>query len=96
MGLSVDVSYLEVYNECLRDLLRDSDQEECKYEIKVGTDRQRTVTNLTIESFDPTNPGAILAVLALTAKRRATASTGMNASSSWSHSVVSLRMCAKM
>jgi len=92
---SMDVSFLEIYNEALRDLLRDNQKEECKHEIKVGSDGRRTVTNLTIIPTDPNDKEAVDTILALAAKRRSTAATGMNATSSRSHSVFTLHMTAK-
>ena len=40
----VEVSFLEIYNDLLRDLLRADNNEECKHEIRVGSDGRRTVT----------------------------------------------------
>jgi len=94
-SFSMEMSFLEIYNECLRDLLRDNTKEESKHAIKVGSDGRRTVTNLTIKSIDPNDRNAIEAVLALGAKRRSTASTDMNATSSRSHSVFTLHLTAK-
>ena len=94
-SFSVDVSFLEIYNEVLRDLLRDNPKEECKHEIKVGSDGRRTVTNLTMRQIDPTDREAVEAVLTLAAKRRSTAATDMNETSSRSHSVFTLNMTAK-
>ena len=92
---SMELSFLEIYNESVRDLLRDNSKEEGKHEIKVGGDGRRTVTNLTVKSIDPNDRGAVEAVLALAAKHRSTASTDMNASSSRSHSVFTLHLNAK-
>ena len=92
----VEVSFLEIYNEILRDLLREKSSDgESKHEIKVGSDGRRTVTNLTVMPIDPNDSDAVEAVLTLAAKRRATASTDMNATSSRSHSVFTLDMTAK-
>ena len=92
---SMELSFLEIYNKSVRDLLRDDSKEEGKHEIKVGGDGRRTVTNLTVKSIDPNDRGAVEAVLALAAKHRSTASTDMNASSSRSHSVFTLHLNAK-
>jgi kinesin family protein C1 len=62
---NMDVSFLEIYNESIRDLLRDNPKEESKHEIKVGSDGRRTVTNLTIKSIDPNNKSEVDGVLAL-------------------------------
>ena len=94
-AFGVNVSFLEIYNESLRDLLGDNEKGDIKHEIKVGGDGRRTVTNLTVIPIDPSDNGAVEAVLALAAKRRSTASTDMNATSSRSHSVFTLSMTAK-
>ena len=87
--------FLEIYTECLRDLLRDTRKTECKHEIKVGSDGRRTITNLTVKSVDLSDHTAINTVLALGAKHCAPTSTSMNAKSSWSHSILNLNMIAK-
>ncbi|KAL9190447.1 hypothetical protein ACHAXT_007658 [Thalassiosira profunda] len=92
---AMEVSFLEIYNEAIRDLLRENAREECKHDIKVGSDGRRTVTNLTIKPLDPSDREAVEAVLALAAKRRSTASTDMNATSSRSHSVFTLNLTAE-
>ena len=92
---SMEVSFLEIYNESLKDLLRVNMGQECKHEIKVGSDGRRTVTDLTVKVIDPNDRAAVDGILALAAKRRATASTDMNATSSRSHSVFTLNMTAK-
>ena len=94
-AFGVNVSFLEIYNESLRDLLGDNEKGDIKHEIKVGGDGRRTVTNLTVLPIDPSDNAAVEAVLALAAKRRSTASTDMNATSSRSHSVFTLSMTAK-
>ena len=79
---SMDVSFLEIYNEALRDLLRENQTEETKHEIKGSSDGgRRRVTNLTIIPTDPNDKEAVESILALAAKRRSTAATGMNATS---------------
>jgi len=99
---SVEMSFLEIYNESLRDLLRDNrkeehnnGKEECKHEIHMSSDGRRSVTNLTVISINPNDCASIDAILALAAKRRSTVSTDMNATSSRSHSVFTLNLTAK-
>ncbi len=92
----VNVSFLEIYNEAIRDLLRDAKSNECKHDIKVdSSDGRRTVTNLTVKRIDPADANCVDALLSLAAKRRSTASTDMNAVSSRSHSVFTLNLTAK-
>ena len=91
----MDVSFLEIYNEVIRDLLRDAKSIENKHDIKVDSNGRRTVTNLTVKRIDPTDADCCDSLLSLAAKRRSTASTDMNAVSSRSHSVFTLNLTAK-
>eukprot|EP00588_Corethron_pennatum_P021553 CAMPEP_0194319166 /NCGR_PEP_ID=MMETSP0171-20130528/15644_1 /TAXON_ID=218684 /ORGANISM="Corethron pennatum, Strain L29A3" /LENGTH=900 /DNA_ID=CAMNT_0039076285 /DNA_START=122 /DNA_END=2825 /DNA_ORIENTATION=+ len=90
----VKVSFLEIYNESIRDLLRDQDVEETKHEIKVNVDGSRSVTNLTIAALDPTDELAVQRVLRRAESRRTVACTDMNATSSRSHAVFTLHFVA--
>jgi len=92
---TMDVSFLEIYNEAIRDLLRDAKSNESKHDIKVDSNGHRSVTNLTVKRIDPTDAECCDDLLSLAAKRRSTASTDMNAVSSRSHSVFTLNMTAK-
>ena len=92
---SLELSFLEIYNECLRDLLRDTRKDECKHKIKVSSDGRRAITNLTVKSVDSSDHTTVNMVLALGAKHRAATSTNMNAKSSRSHSILTLNMIAK-
>ena len=92
---AMDVSFLEIYNETIRDLLRDTKSDERKHDIKVDNEGRRTVTNLIVKQVDPNDSECCDALLSLAAKRRATASTDMNDVSSRSHSVFTLILTAK-
>lgn len=103
------VSFLEIYNETIRDLLRDDDasntlsgsnkiagsSEVLKHDIKVDSDGQRYVTNLNLVQLEPTDNEAVLAIMRQAAKHRSVACTGMNAESSRSHSVFTLHLTAE-
>eukprot|EP00984_Skeletonema_dohrnii_P013827 scaffold5779_cov205-Skeletonema_dohrnii-CCMP3373.AAC.4 len=91
---TMDISFLEIYNEAIRDLLRDAKSNESKHDIKVDSNGHRTVTNLNVKRIDPTDADCCDDLLSLAAKRRSTASTDMNAVSSRSHSVFTLNMTA--
>mmetsp|Transcript_10282 Transcript_10282/g.17002 ORF Transcript_10282/g.17002 Transcript_10282/m.17002 type:complete len:742 (+) Transcript_10282:1160-3385(+) len=91
----MNVSFLEIYNEVIRDLLRDAKNNENRHDIKVDSNGRRTVTNLTVKRIDPIDADCCDSLLSLAAKRRSTASTDMNAVSSRSHSVFTLNMTAK-
>ena len=92
---SMEVTFLEIYNNKVRDLLRVNTNQDCQHEIKLGDDGSRMVTNLTKKVIDPNDRAAVEKILALAAKRRATGCTDMNAKSSRSHSVFTLNMTAK-
>lgn len=89
------VSMLEIYNETIRDLLRENeDTGDTKYDIKVDKDGERYVSNLALKRIDPTNMAAIEDVMQQAAKYRSVGSTGMNQVSSRSHSVFTLHLAA--
>ena len=88
------VSFLEIYNETIRDLLRDEEIGEKKHEIKVNPDGSRLVTDLTIRPLEPTDAEAVKDVMETAAKYRTTSATNMNDVSSRSHSVFTLHLTA--
>ena len=94
INFSVQVSFLEIYNETIRDLLRNENSEEVKHEIKVDAQGRRTVSDLTLQPLEPTNINEIEEVMRLAAKHRSVASTDMNSVSSRSHSVFTLHLTA--
>lgn len=89
-------SYLEIYQEKIRDLLRTSNETagERKHDIKVDGHGNRYVTNLTTQPLDPTDPEAIQDVMRIAAKHRSVGATEMNQVSSRSHAVFSLYLRA--
>jgi len=88
------VSFLEIYNETIRDLLRDEEIGEKKHEIKVNPDGSRLVTDLTIKPLEPKDADAVNEVMQMAAKYRTVGSTNMNDVSSRSHSVFTLHLTA--
>jgi len=90
----MNVSYLEIYNESIRDLLRDDRYEEIKHEVKVDKDGKRFVSNMTMKPLDPNDDDAVESIIRQAAKCRSVASTGMNAVSSRSHAVFTLHLSA--
>jgi len=91
----MQVSFLEIYNETIRDLLREGDADpDLKHEIKVNPDGRRYVTNLNMVPLEPTDTEAVEDVMRQAAKHRSVASTDMNAVSSRSHSVFTLHLTA--
>ena len=81
-------SFLEIYNEQLRDLLHDKSQPVPSYAIKHEKAWGTVVANAS--RFDVASMDQINALMARAAKQRAVGSTDMNAQSSRSHSVFAL------
>jgi len=91
----MEVSMLEIYNETIRDLLRDDATENTSYDIKVDSKTgERSVTNLNRMPLDPSDVVAINRVMETAAKYRSVGATGMNQTSSRSHSVFTLHLKA--
>ena len=92
---NMEVSFLEIYNETIKDLLRDGDHgEKPKHEIKVDSNGRRYVTELVMKDMDPNDEEQVESVMRQAAKHRSVASTDMNAVSSRSHSVFTLHLTA--
>lgn len=81
-----EASYLEIYNEAIRDLLTG---EEGKHEVRHAHGRT-TVTELQVLAVR--SPGEVMQLLAKAAHNRAVAETQCNERSSRSHSVFTLRL----
>merc|ERR1712115_190385 len=89
------VSFLEIYNETIRDLLRDDADSELKHEVKVNADGRRYVSDITMTSLEPKDEEAVEAVMSQAAKHRSVGATDMGAVSSRSHSVFTLHLSAR-
>jgi len=90
----MQVSFLEIYNETIRDLLRDDDSEMLKHEVKIGTDGRKYVSDLKLVPLDPKDSEGVEAVMRQAAKHRSVGTTEMNEVSSRSHSVFTLHLSA--
>lgn len=90
---SMEVSFIEIYNETIRDLLRNG-SEEMKHEIKKDINGNTTVTDVTMLNIDPNNLQEIEGVMELAARHRSIAQTNMNEQSSRSHSIFCLHLKA--
>ena len=93
-SFEIHASMLEIYNENIRDLLRETEEDELNHDIKVTKDGERVVTNMTIRPVDPTNSNAIQKLMEQAARFRSVGATGMNQTSSRSHSVFTLHLKA--
>eukprot|EP00741_Cyanophora_paradoxa_P024616 tig00000269_g23767.t1 len=85
----VQASFVEIYNEALRDLLATDDRER-RLEVKHDGRGNTTVADLTV--VDVTGAKQVYALIRRARKNRATAATAMNERSSRSHSVFRLEI----
>jgi len=90
----MQVSFVEIYNETIRDLLREEEFDEAKHDIKVNPDGRRYITDINMVQLEPTDSEAVEDVMRQAAKFRSVGSTDMNAVSSRSHSVFTLHLTA--
>jgi len=88
------VTFIEIYNESIRDLLRQDCSNSVKHDVKIGTDGRRFITNLNMVALEPSDKNAVESVMRHAAKHRSVGATDMNAVSSRSHSVFTLHLTA--
>eukprot|EP00638_Chattonella_subsalsa_P022406 CAMPEP_0117857318 /NCGR_PEP_ID=MMETSP0950-20121206/1815_1 /TAXON_ID=44440 /ORGANISM="Chattonella subsalsa, Strain CCMP2191" /LENGTH=1189 /DNA_ID=CAMNT_0005706675 /DNA_START=226 /DNA_END=3795 /DNA_ORIENTATION=- len=96
---NIHVSFLEIYNEAVRDLLwpLDPNPQQAKNrrnEIKKAKG-ETFVSGLTKVGLDPTNLSQIESIMEIAARHRSVGSTAMNADSSRSHSVFTMYLQAR-
>lgn len=91
---SMEVSFVEIYNETIRDLLRPSGAEELKHEIKRDASGNIFVTDVTKAEVDPNDKEQVEHIMEQAARHRSVGQTNMNARSSRSHSVFTLHLNA--
>lgn len=90
---SVRVSYLEIYNEELNDLLNDGEKQNLRIYEDPGVKRGLAVDRL--EEVPVNNPQDILNILSIAVKKRRTAETLLNRQSSRSHCIFSVTIHMK-
>ena len=90
----MEVTFVEIYNETIRDLLRSSDKKasEPQLEIRTGKDGSTYVSDATKMGVDPTDLACISNIMEIAARHRAVSATDMNAQSSRSHSIFTLHL----
>jgi kinesin family member 5 len=81
--VTVKVSYVEIYMETIRDLLKPT-----SINLELREDRERGVFIDKVESKFVTSPEELLEIIEIGSENREQAATGMNAGSSRSHSVL--------
>jgi len=92
---TMSVTFIEVYNEQVFDLLRPEGSEKRDLPIKQDAKGKTFVQDVSKLETDPTDLKAIDDLMDTAALHRATASTDMNAVSSRSHSIFSLYVTGK-
>lgn len=91
---SMEVSFVEIYNETIRDLLRTSSNDDLKHEIKKDINGNTTITDVQMMKVDPNNSEQIERIMELAARHRSVGQTAMNERSSRSHSIFTLHLSA--
>jgi kinesin family member C1 len=91
----MEVSFVEIYNETIRDLLRSGPaSEELKHEIKKETNGSVYITDINMIAVDPNNTDQIDEIMEQAACHRSVGQTAMNERSSRSHSIFALHLKA--
>uniref|UniRef100_T1JE04 Kinesin-like protein n=1 Tax=Strigamia maritima TaxID=126957 RepID=T1JE04_STRMM len=88
----VKASFIEIYNEKIRDLLCDGGHDK-KYEIKLTKDNETYITNTIVEEVF--NKDVVLELIKKANKARAIGATKCNSRSSRSHSVFLLKISGR-
>lgn len=89
--MSVYISYLELYNEDLIDLLVEAGPSELRSNIQIREDRGKIIWS-GIREVQVTSPEDVSQLLHIGSTRRQTASTDMNSVSSRSHAIFSVNL----
>ena len=89
----IQVTYIEIYNEQIKDLLAE-EPPQGKHEIKTDGNGRRYISHVVEKDLDPNDADQIEDLMRTAAKARSVASTDMNAVSSRSHSVFALELTA--
>jgi len=91
-SVTINLSYLEIYNEEVKDLLSDAQDDAQDLTVREGIDGSVTVQNLTYKEVKTS--GDVGDLMSQASLRRATAATQMNAVSSRSHAICTLYIVA--
>merc|ERR1712196_39191 len=88
----MQVTFIEIYNETIRDLLRTgSNTESGKHEIKKDANGGTYISDVQVITVDPNDAEQVEGIMRLANSQRSVASTSMNEQSSRSHSVIRLQ-----
>ena len=90
----MEVSFVEIYNEAVRDLLRVGSADDFKHEIKKDANGTTYITDVIKKEVNPNNTEEMDSIMELAARHRSVGQTAMNERSSRSHSVFCLHLKA--
>jgi len=90
----MEVSFVEIYNETIRDLLRANAKDDDKHDIKRDANGNTTITDVTMTPVDPNDCAQMDSIMEQAARYRSVGQTLMNERSSRSHSVFTLHLRA--
>lgn len=90
----MDVSFIEIYNESIRDLLRSTVSDDVKHDIKKDAHGNTSVSDVTMERVDPNDVDHIAQIMDVASRHRSVGQTAMNERSSRSHSIFCLHLRA--
>lgn len=87
------VTYVEIYNENIRDLLH-AGNDTIEHEIKRDQDGKLFVSNATVINIDPSDTAQVNSILERASSRRSVATTNLNEDSSRSHAILTVHIDA--
>lgn len=88
----MEVSFLEIYNETIRDLLGNGQDDNVKHEIKMASANSMDVVVTNLTSVKVKNLSEVYKLLSKASDKRAVAETNCNLQSSRSHSVFQMKI----
>jgi len=71
----MEVSFVEIYNETIRDLLRHTSSDSNKHEIKKDANGNTYISDITMVNIDPNNSEQIDSIVELAASHRSVGQT---------------------
>lgn len=75
---SMQISFIEIYNESIRDLLRHNPTDDAKHEIKKDAAGATYVSDVEMITIDPNDVVKIEEIMELAARHRSVGQTAMN------------------
>eukprot|EP01034_Spumella_vulgaris_P027259 gene27259-33953_t len=91
---SMEVSFVEIYNDDIRDLMRDEKGVEIKHEVRKDASGAVFVSDVKMIAVDPNHTAEIENIMERAGRMRSVGATKMNEASSRSHSIFALHLKA--